>query len=113
MSAEQDWLVTVSETEALFPPPPAEQFLYRLQHGTMKAGLYAPRGTDPQGPHKRDELYVVWRGSGIFFRDGERKPFGPGDVIFVPAHMEHRFEDFSDDFATWVIFWGPEGGEKS
>jgi mannose-6-phosphate isomerase-like protein (cupin superfamily) len=56
---------------------------------------------------------VVWRGSGTFFRDGERKPFGPGDVIFVPAHMEHRFEEFSDDFAAWVIFWGPEGGEKS
>jgi hypothetical protein len=22
-----------------------------------------------------------------------------------------RFEDFSDDFATWVIFYGPPGGE--
>ena len=23
----------------------------------------------------------------------------------------HRFERFSDDFATWVFFYGPEGGE--
>jgi hypothetical protein len=23
----------------------------------------------------------------------------------------HRFEDFTDDLAVWVIFYGPEGGE--
>jgi hypothetical protein len=26
--------------------------------------------------------------------------------------MEHRFEDPSDDFGTWVMFYGPEGGER-
>jgi len=35
-----------------------------------------------------------------------------GDVIFAPAGIEHRFENFSDDFVTWVIFYGPVGGEK-
>jgi hypothetical protein len=24
----------------------------------------------------------------------------------------HRFEEFSDDLIVWVIFYGPEGGEK-
>ena len=37
--------------------------------------------------------------------------FGPGDVLFVPARSEHRFEDFSDDLGLWVVFWGPAGGE--
>jgi hypothetical protein len=32
-------------------------------------------------------------------------------VFFTPAGWVHRFEDFSDDFATWVVFWGPKGGE--
>jgi hypothetical protein len=32
-------------------------------------------------------------------------------MLFVPAGVEHRFEDFSDDFAVWVVFWGPDGGE--
>jgi oxalate decarboxylase/phosphoglucose isomerase-like protein (cupin superfamily) len=41
----------------------------------------------------------------------ERRPFGPGDAIFAPAGWVHRFESFSPDFATWVVFWGPEGGE--
>jgi len=38
--------------------------------------------------------------------------FAPGDMLFVPAKMEHRFEDFSADFATWVLFYGPTGGER-
>ena len=33
-------------------------------------------------------------------------------LIFVPAGIEHRFENFTDDFSTWVIFYGPAGGEK-
>jgi hypothetical protein len=42
-----------------------------------------------------------------------RVPFGPGDVLFAAAHVEHRFEGFSDDFATWVVFYGPPGGEPA
>jgi hypothetical protein len=29
----------------------------------------------------------------------------------VPAGHVHRFESFSDDFAVWVFFYGPSGGE--
>ena len=36
-----------------------------------------------------------------------------GDVFFVAAGQDHRFTDFSHDFATWVVFWGPQGGEHS
>ena len=41
-----------------------------------------------------------------------RRPFDTGDAIFVPAGAVHRFEDFTDDFGTWVIMYGREGGEK-
>ena len=34
-----------------------------------------------------------------------------GDALFVRAGIVHRFEDFAADFATWVFFYGPEGGE--
>jgi mannose-6-phosphate isomerase-like protein (cupin superfamily) len=83
-----------------------------LRHGSLEVRWYAPRGGDPQTPHDRDELYVVARGSGTFVRGAERVRFGPNDVLFVPAKLEHRFEDFSDDFAAWVVFWGPKGGER-
>ena len=65
-----------------------------------------------QKPHARDEVYVVLAGSGTFVVGGERRPFGPGEVLFAAAGVEHRFEDFTADFATWVFFYGPPGGER-
>jgi mannose-6-phosphate isomerase-like protein (cupin superfamily) len=82
-----------------------------LRRGTLLLGLYAPRGNDPQTPHTQDEVYVVVSGTGEFVRGSERASFGPGDALFVPAGDEHRFENFSDDFAAWVVFYGPQGGE--
>jgi mannose-6-phosphate isomerase-like protein (cupin superfamily) len=107
-----DWLIRKAQIEATLPPASeAMRYAASLRHGTMRLGYYAPRGDDIQTPHRQDELYVVVAGSGAFVREGEREPFGPGDTIFVPANVEHRFEDFTTDFAAWVIFWGPDGGE--
>ena len=82
-----------------------------LSHGTLKVMLYKPQGIDRQIPHDQDEIYVVANGSGHCLLDGTRFSFQQGDVIFAAAGVEHRFEDFSDDFATWVLFYGPIGGE--
>ncbi|HEY7184324.1 MAG TPA: cupin domain-containing protein [Blastocatellia bacterium] len=81
-----------------------------FEHGGLQVKMYAPRGRDSQKPHTRDELYVVARGSGVFFDGASRRRFQTGDVIFAPAGIQHRFEDFTDDFAVWVVFYGPEGG---
>ncbi|MGZ8509710.1 MAG: cupin domain-containing protein [Chitinophagaceae bacterium] len=86
-------------------------FTVVMKHGSMSLEYFAPDKADTQTPHKQDEIYVIIKGDGFFFRDGERVPFKKGDVLFVPAGTEHRFENFSDDFATWVIFYGPDGGE--
>jgi mannose-6-phosphate isomerase-like protein (cupin superfamily) len=87
-------------------------FTVVMKHGTMTIEYFAPQEIDTQTPHKQDELYVIIKGHGAFYRDGERTSVKKGDVLFVPAGMEHRFENFSDDFAVWVIFYGPDGGEK-
>jgi mannose-6-phosphate isomerase-like protein (cupin superfamily) len=84
-----------------------------LHHGTMSVKLFAPRGTDRQAPHVQDEVYFVIAGSGTFVLDGNRHAFEPGAAFFVRAGVVHRFEDFTPDFVTWVVFWGPEGGERS
>lgn len=76
--------------------------------GGLEIEVYAPRGEDTQTPHTRSEIYIVARGTGTFLSGEARTPFGPGDILFVPAGVKHRFEDFSDDFITWVIFYGPE-----
>ncbi|MDH4073147.1 MAG: cupin domain-containing protein [Gammaproteobacteria bacterium] len=80
-------------------------------HGTMELGYYRPDRIDPQQPHAQDEIYVVQSGSGFFVCGDQRKPFEPGEALFVPAGVVHRFEEFTDDFAAWVVFYGPQGGE--
>lgn len=82
-----------------------------FEHGSLLVKLYRPSGTDRQTPHTRDEVYVVAAGSGRFSNGDDSHDFGPGDVLFVPAGVPHRFEQFSDDFLVWVMFYGPEGGE--
>jgi len=82
-----------------------------LKRGSLQLKLYAPRGEDPQSPHDRDEVYIVARGRGTAMIGDERRRFGPADALFVPAGMTHRFEDFTDDLAIWVMFYGPVGGE--
>lgn len=90
---------------------PDSQFAEVFSHGSLEVEIYKPEKTDHQQPHSRDELYVIIAGSGIFLNGTERRPFSRGEVLFVPAGVKHRFEDFTDDFATWVFFYGPEGGE--
>ena len=84
-----------------------------FEHGTLQVKMYRPDRQDPQKPHTRDEIYVIARGSGWFVNGGERHPVQTGDMLFVPAGVEHRFDEFTEDFCTWVIFYGPEGGEAT
>ena len=86
-------------------------FTVVMKHGSMSVEYFAPQRTDPQSPHQQDELYIIARGHGQLNRNGEILECKAGDVLFVPAGMEHRFENFSDDFASWVVFYGAIGGE--
>jgi mannose-6-phosphate isomerase-like protein (cupin superfamily) len=94
------------------PVPPGQRSAAVLAHGSMLVKFYRPRGEDKQTPHDQDELYLVATGSGWFRNGEERYRFGPGDVLFAKAGVAHRFEEFTDDFETWVIFYGPKGGEQ-
>ena len=86
-------------------------FLEVFTHGSLSVEIYKPVGEDLQTPHTRDEVYVIIVGTGFFVNGETRTAFTPGEFLFVPAGVVHRFEDFTDDFATWVFFYGPEGGE--
>jgi mannose-6-phosphate isomerase-like protein (cupin superfamily) len=84
-----------------------------ITHGTMSVSIFAPKETDFQTPHEQDELYIIVSGEGEFMLAGQPYDFGPGDVLFVAARVEHRFTKFSDDFVCWVVFYGPPGGEAA
>jgi mannose-6-phosphate isomerase-like protein (cupin superfamily) len=112
MSSQQGLLrLTPDDALQRVPGPGGERFASLFRHGTLLLEIYAPRGKDDQKPHTRDEVYVVVKGEGYFFDRGARTRFAPGDLLFVPAGAEHRFEDFTEDLVVWVMFYGPEGGE--
>lgn len=104
-------LTTLAEALAMGPPPPGNLAVPVFAHGSLAVELYTPVGTDAQKPHLRDEVYVVARGTGQFFDGRERRRVEPGTFLFVAAGEEHRFESFTADFAVWVMFYGPVGGE--
>ena len=103
--------ITLDEALALLPTSDGKRSAAVFEHGTLQVKLYAPRGSDPQSPHTRDEVYMVARGKGWFVAGERRHRFGVNDVLFAKAGLRHRFENFSDDLAVWVMFYGPEGGE--
>lgn len=113
---------TVSDYLSRIPGPPNDVWpegvrsTVAMEHGSMQLRLFAPGAVDRQQPHTRDELYVVIEGSGTFVIDHpagtERIAFRPHDVLFVAAQVPHRFVDTTPDFKTWVVFYGPEGGDK-
>jgi mannose-6-phosphate isomerase-like protein (cupin superfamily) len=81
-----------------------------FRRGDLSVELFAPHEVDTQQPHEQDEIYIIAAGTGVFRRGSDRVPFGPGDFLFVAAGVSHAFETFTNDFKTWVIFFGPKGG---
>jgi mannose-6-phosphate isomerase-like protein (cupin superfamily) len=104
--------LTVTEALAKLPGLEGRRFATIFEHGTLSVEIYAPRGVDPQQPHSRDELYFVVTGSGDFVCGDTTQKFAPTDLLFAAAGVTHRFENFTEDLVVWVIFYGPEGGEK-
>jgi mannose-6-phosphate isomerase-like protein (cupin superfamily) len=102
---------TIDEMQARLPLPATEKWkdgvfdLEPFEKAGVKLVFFAPRERDYQTSHDEDEFYFIVRGSGEIVISGERHAFEAGDVFFVAGGVEHRFEGFSEDFATWAIFF--------
>ncbi len=106
----EQFKISLKEAKAVFSKQ-SSPFITLFEHGSLQIEYYKPDLVDKQTPHTRNELYVIAGGSGQFLYADKQVDFEVGDVLFVPAGIEHRFINFTTDFATWVFFYGPEGGE--
>lgn len=111
MIADRSCVIHLADAQARIPGPAGEHSVSVLQRGNLNLKLSRPVPPNRQTPHAQDEIYVIIRGRGVLFHGGKRDAFEPGDTIFVAAGTKHHFEDFSEDLAVWVIFYGPLGGE--
>jgi len=108
---ERSAVFHLADADARIPGPPGGHAVTLLERGTLKLKLSLPVHPNEQSPHRQDEIYVIVRGSGVLVHDGRRDSFEAGDLMFIAAGTEHHFENFTDDLAVWVVFYGPEGGE--
>ena len=83
-----------------------KSYLEFLRVPSMSAGVYTlPAGaTDPQKPHKEDEMYYVVRGRARMRVGAEDRAISQGSVIFVAAEVEHRFYDIAEELVLLVFF---------
>ena len=79
-----------------------------LRVPALSAGVYVlpAGGTDPQKPHKEDEVYYVVRGHAKIRVGSEEKVVKSGSVILVAARVDHRFFDISEELEV-LVFFGP------
>ena len=85
-------------------------YLEFLRIPAMSAGVYVlgAGATDPQKPHREDELYYVVRGRArMQIGSGsaaEHAQVRAGSVIFVEAEREHHFYDITEELEVLVFF---------
>ena len=108
---ERSRAIHFTEADAAIPGPGGERSLAFLRRGSLEVKLSRPLPPNQQSPHTQDEIYVIVRGRGVLLHDGKRESVQAGDCIFIAAGTDHHFEDFSEDLAVWVVFYGPAGGE--
>ena len=82
---------------------------YEIVHESpgMEVGVYVLVAPEPdrQGPHDRDELYVVLSGRGTLEVEGSRIDLTEGEAAFVPARADHHFVGY-EGLSVLVIFAG-------
>jgi len=110
-NTDRSGVIRLADARAGIPGPQGEHSVSLLQRGTLHVKLSLPVLPNQQTPHAQDEVYVIIRGRGVLVHDGKRDPFESGDLLFVAAGTDHHFEDFTEDLAVWVVFYGADGGE--
>jgi len=110
-NSDRSGVIHLADARARIPGAAGEHSVSVLQRGSLNLKLSLPVTPNQQSPHEQDEIYVIMAGKGVLFHDGKRESFEAGDVMFVSAGTEHHFEDFTEDLAVWVVFYGPTGGE--
>lgn len=84
----------------------ARPYLEFLRESSMSAGVYVlpAGGVDGQQPHTEDELYYVVSGRAAIRVGEEDRPVQAGSLVFVAAHVEHRFHSIEEALVVLVFF---------
>ena len=81
-------------------------YLEFLRHPSLSLGLYVlpAGGVDPQQPHNEDEVYYIVSGQGQIDVGDETQSVQPGSLVFVAAHVPHKFHSITEELKILVFF---------
>ncbi len=81
-------------------------YLEFLSVAALSMGVYTlPAGSeDLQHPHTEDEIYYVTHGMATIRVGDDDQPLVPGSIIYVPARVDHRFHNITEDLTVLVFF---------
>jgi mannose-6-phosphate isomerase-like protein (cupin superfamily) len=66
-----------------------------------------PAGSvDDQQPHEEDEVYYVAHGKAMLEIDDQDHEVAPGSIVYVAAHVHHRFHGIAERLVV-LVFWSP------
>lgn len=92
----------------------ARPYLEFINVPDLSVGLYVlpAGGVDGQSEHLEDEVYYVVSGEARVTVGDDERPVRAGSIVFVGAHVEHRFHHITEDLTLFVAF-GPAEGSRS
>lgn len=61
-----------------------------------------PGGHTPLHAHPHEHEVFVLAGEGIVMDDGQERPIGPEDAIFVPGGCKHNFQNTGDSVLRFL-----------
>ena len=81
----------------------------------LSVGLYVLEVgvPDPQTPHTEDEIYYIVSGAGTIEVAGQHRSVSAGSVIYVDAHIDHRFHSITEELSILVVFAPPRHSLKT
>lgn len=79
-----------------------------LRVPAMSAGVYelGVGDEDKQQPHTEDELYYIVSGKATLLVGADNVPVEAGSMVYVPAHVVHRFHTITEAL-TVIVFFAP------
>ncbi len=82
------------------------RYLEFLRVPALNMGIYVlPIGSkDAQQPHDEDEVYYVVEGRALITVDDEDRPVEAGSLVYVAAHVTHRFHHIEEELKVLVFF---------
>jgi mannose-6-phosphate isomerase-like protein (cupin superfamily) len=85
---------------------PSQRYQEFLRVPALSAGMYVlgVGETDPQRPHREDEIYYVTSGRGMIRVGTEDRSVEAGSIVYVPPRVDHRFHSITEELRVLVVF---------